>query len=451
MPLWGAGEIKLEPSQLTTEFLIFAVCLGLSGFFSSSETALTALTEAKARQLMEDKRRGTRALQLWLNRPNRVLTAILIGNNIVNVFTASYATLIAQKYFNNVALSLATAVTTVAILIVGEITPKTFAKHNAAKIAPAMMTILLPVYWVTLPATWLFVSFSHAIVKLTGGEITRTGPFVTEEDIAFLIRLGNKQGVLEEDEGELLESVFEFGETMVKEVMVPRTGVSALDLDASLDGVVNEAQRSGHSRIPVYEDTLDNVKGIFHAKDLLKILPDNSDGEFNIDEYLRPAFFVPELMKISDLLKELQRRKTHLAIVVDEYGGTAGLVTLEDILEELVGEIHDEYDDAEEERAFRQIDDEHFLANGHASIYEMGEAMGEEFPADTDYESVGGFLIAKMGSMPKKGAEVVYRGWRFVVLDADDRRVLSVSVERLPESARTESGKIIAFDRAAGD
>jgi CBS domain containing-hemolysin-like protein len=431
------------------EILIFAVCLVLSGFFSSSETALTALSEAKARQLIEEKRRGAKALFLWLNRPNRVLTAILIGNNVVNVFTASYATVIAQKYFNNVALSLATGVTTIAILIVGEITPKTFAKQNAAMLAPSFMTLLTPFYWVTLPATWLFVSFSHAIVKISGGEITRTGPFVTEEDIAFLIRLGNRQGVLEEDEGELLESVFEFGDTMVKEVMVPRTGVSALPHDASLDEVVDEAQKSGHSRVPVYENTLDNIKGIFHAKDLIKILPKSDEVSFDLPQHLRATFFVPEVMKISDLLKELQRRKTHMAIVVDEYGGTAGLVTLEDILEELVGEIHDEYDNAEEERAFRQIDDEHFLANGHASIYELGEAMDVEFPAATDYESVGGFLIARLGSMPKKGAEVLHHGWRFVVLDADDRRVLSVSVERLSENVRTDSGKIIAFDKAA--
>lgn len=425
----SAPELAVTGS-LTGDLVLFIVCLFVSAFFSASETALTALTEAKSRQLIEQKRAGARYLRLWLERPNRVLTTVLIGNNIVNTFTAALATLLSQQIFANAALSVAVGLTTVAILIVGEITPKTFAKHNAERLAPVAMALLYPLYVALWPIVVAFTWLSKMLVKLTGGEVSRTGPFITEEDIAFMIRLGQTAGVIEQDERELITNVFEFNDTLVKEVMVPRTDISGLALSSSLDTVLHEVRDHGHTRMPVYGENLDDVKGFFHTKDLLSILPDQIH-HFQLSEYVRPALFVPELEKISELLKKFQRTQTHLAIVVDEYGGTAGIVSLEDLLEELVGDILDEHDD-EEEAEFQKIDDGVYAAEGKASIYELGEAIGINFPEDDRYETLGGFMIAMTGKMPRRGERLEHDGWTFIVKEVEAKRIARVQIERRP-------------------
>lgn len=427
--------------NINLDITILLVALVLSAAFSSSETALTALSETKARQLIEDGRRGARWLSLWLERPNRVLTTILIGNNIVNTFTAAAATLVAQQVFNNSALSIAVGVTTIAILVVGEITPKTFAKHNAERMAPLSMLLVLPVYFACYPVVIAFTWLSKSLVRLTGGDVTRTGPFITEEDVAYMIKLGQSEGVFEAQETAMLENVFEFGDTLVKEVMVPRTDLHAIPVDADLDEIFESIRENGHTRMPVYEGSIDEVIGVFHTKELMHIVRTEGELNFKLQDNLRDAFFVPELMKIGEVLKEFQRRKTHLAIVVDEYGGTAGIICLEDILEEIVGEIRDEYDEAEHDE-FRRIDDDHWVANGKASIHELGEALAVAFPEGGPFETLGGFLISQWGRMPPPAARISYEGWIFVVKDADNRKVIRVEIERLSarrQKARTPS------------
>ena len=416
--------------SLQLDITILIVALVFSALFSSSETALTALSETKARQLMEEKRRGARWLSLWLERPNRVLTTILIGNNVVNTFTAAAATLVAQQVFDNSALSIAVAITTIAILVVGEITPKTFAKHNAERVAPASMLLVMPLYFACYPVVIAFTWLSKSLVRLTGGDVTRTGPFITEEDVAYMIKLGQSEGVFEAHETTLLENVFEFGDTVVKEVMVPSTDLNAISADSTIDKIFDSIREHGHTRVPVFVGNIDEIVGVFHTKELMHIVRTESEHTFKLEDNLREAFFVPELMKIGEVLKEFQRRKTHLAIVVDEYGGTAGIICLEDILEEIVGEIRDEYDDAEDDE-FRRIDDDHWLANGRASIYELGEALQIDFPEGGAYETLGGFLISEWGRMPPPAARISFGGWIFRVKDADNRRVNRVAIDRV--------------------
>lgn len=426
----AGGDLSVT-GNLTSDLLLLVVCLLISGFFSASETALTALSETKARQLIEQGRAGARYLELWLQRPNRVLTTVLIGNNVVNTFVAALATLVAQQVFSNSALSVAVGLTTIAILIVGEITPKTFAKHNAEKLGPLAMGILFPIYISLYPVVVCFTWLSKLLVRLTGGEVSRTGPFVTEEDIAFMLRLGQSAGVIEQEERELLTNVFEFNDTLVKEVMVPRTDIAGLPASASLDEVLQELREHGHTRMPVYGENLDDIHGFFHTKDLFHILPEQSEV-FRLEEYVRPALYVPELEKISELLKKFQRTQTHLAVVVDEYGGTSGIVSLEDLLEELVGDILDEHDD-EEEADFEKLEDGRYTAEGKASIYELGEAIGIDFPEDDRYETLGGFLIAVSGKMPRLGERIEHGGWVFVVQEADEKRLSRIVVERLTD------------------
>ncbi|MFH1807702.1 MAG: hemolysin family protein [Pseudomonadota bacterium] len=414
-----------------------ACCVVLSAFFSASETALTALSEREARQLIESGKGRYQSLKLWVEFPNRILTTILIGNNIVNILAAALATVIAQQLVSSQVVAVATGVMTLIILVFGEITPKTFAKHNYKRFAPVAIVPLRLMYFAVFPVTVALVKLSKVLVRLIGGEVRRSGPFITEEDITYLIGLGHREGVIEKDEEQLLHSVFEFADTSVREIMIPRTEMLAVEVSMDRDELHRLVAEAGHSRIPVYQDTPDNIVGVFYAKDLLKI-PGQADKPFKLSANMRKTYFVPEVMSIADLLKEFQRRKTHLAVVVDEYGGTAGIVTLEDILEEIVGEIQDEYD--VDEAQFKVLPGGKMVADGRISVYDLGEKLGVEFPESDLYETLGGFLTVRAGRLPQTGTRVHWNGYDFVIKEADERRIRRVEIEKLydPEHPATE-------------
>ena len=421
----------MDASGLYIEILV--VCVILSTFFSGAETAITSLSEAKTRQLIENDNRGAKALRLWVRHPNRVLTTLLVCNNVVNILSASLATVIADSWFGDYyGVGIATGSMTLILLVFGEVTPKTFARHNAEKIAPTMMVIIYPLYWILTPFVSLLTWIAAIIVRIMGGKSSSSGPFATEEDIAFMIRLGNKEGVLAHDEGQMLESVFEFHDTLVKEVMISRTNICSFEKNVTLSEVLKEISEQNHSRWPVYEENIDNVIGVFHSKDLIQIM-DGNRSNFSIVDYIRPALFVPDMMKVRTLLKEFKHGKAHLAIVVDEYGGTAGIISLEDVLEEIVGEIRDEYDSAEEEQLFRRIDINNYHANGQANIYPLGDALNIDFPQAEPYETLGGFLISTYGKMPPPNTEIDFKGWRFMIKNADAKRIEIVLIRRLPD------------------
>jgi putative hemolysin len=369
-----------------------------------------------------------------------VLTTTLIGNHAANTAVAVVTALIVEDAFGNLLVSVAVAMAVVAILALGELTPRSFAKTHAESVAPLLMPLVLATWVLTFPIVFLFTRFSHVLVRAVGGTITRSGPFVTEEDITYMIRLGHKEGVIDKQEGKMLASIIELGDTLVREVMIARTDISALPLSATADEVLHEASHQGHSRMPVYDESLDEVRGFFHTKDLLHFLSERKS--FQLKDHLRPVLFVPELMKVSDLLKLFQKKKTHLAIVVDEYGGTAGLVALEDVLEEIVGPIQDEHD--EDDVPLRRVDDAHYVAEGRAGIYDVAELLGVSFPDDAGYETLGGFLIAHVGHMPVRGQRVSLQGWNFIVRDADEKHVARIDIERAgslpPAGAATGHG-----------
>lgn len=408
-------------------FVLLVLCLMISAFFSALETAITTLSAARTKRLMEEKLYSARALGLWLKYPNNVLTSILIGNNIVNTLAASMATVIAQKIFANYAISLATFVITVLLLVFGEITPKTFSRHNAEKFAPIGMVMLVPFYLLTMPLTYALSMFAARLVKLVGAKTGTHEPLATEEDIAYMIRLGHEEGVLKRGEGQLLQSVIEFKETVAKEAMVTRTQICSFEVDARYEEVMERVFAEGHTRWPVFEKNIDNIVGIFHVKDLLRCRDlDMHSKAFSLKNFLRPAKFVPDMMKIGALLKEFQAGKAHLAIVVDEYGGTAGIISLEDVLEEIVGEIRDEYDD--EEREVTQIDAQNYLANGRANLFELGKMLGVSFPESDAFDSLGGFLISTYGRMPHVGAKIHFGEITFLIKAADEKKIIQVHI-----------------------
>ena len=414
------------------QWAAFAAGLAGSAFFSSSETALTALGEARVRSLVDTGGRRASFLRLWQAHPDRILSALLVGNTLVNVGLGSLTALMADEAGYSHGIALLTGVTTVLLLLFGEITPKTFAKRHASGYAVFIMPLVALVYWILYPLAWVFVQVPRALSRAIGSAPVSVES-VTSQELEYLIELGARQGSIDKVREELLSSVLAFTEVLVKEIMIPRTHVVALEETATYEEALQLVTESELSRIPVYRNNLDEIVGVLHSKSLLagpKTEP--------WTKHLKKPFFVPETMKVSRLLTEMQRRKTHLAIVVDEFGGTSGIVTLEDVVEEIVGEIHDESD--VEEKRLKVLSDGVVLADAQVSIRDLEEHLGVEFPEGGDYETLGGFLTATAGRVPPPGSLVVWGGLTFTVKAADDRRVQKVEIARKPAAGATATG-----------
>lgn len=412
-------------------------CIFLSALFSGTETALTALTDRMALQLMERGGRASRVLAAWRDRPNRILSTLLVGNNVVNIAASVLSVRVALWFFtsweeNAQAYADAASVVgmTLLLLVFAEVSPKTFAKHNAVRVAvPAMFFVRfmeIPLF----PAAWVLTKLGRVIVRFFGGNPSRRGPPVTEEDIEYMIELGARESVFEhKGRAQLLEAALEFGDTVAKEVMIPRTETFVLDARTPLHVALDQVIQRGHSRVPVYAEAIDKIVGILYAKDLLRAASAEGREQESIRGVARtPAFFVPESQKIAATLREMQRRRIHLGVVVDEFGGFSGIITIEDILEELVGEIRDEYD--REEEFVRQLDANTFVANALISIRDLGEVLDVEFPDEGDYETLGGFVVAYTGRVPEVGSVVRWDGLSLEVLAADERHVEQVRIIR---------------------
>ena len=416
----------------TWQWVSLFLGLLLSAFFSAAETALTASGEARVRHLVETGGWRGMLLKVWQRHPERILSTLLLGNTLANVGLGSLTAVIAHDLGADSKLAIVTGLTTVVVLVFGEITPKTFAKRHARGAALALIPLVVLFYFLLWPFAWLFVQIPRGIARALGlGEVTSEP--VTSQELEYLIEQGAKHGSLDETKEQLLSSVLAFTKALVKEIMIPRTQVVALEESASFDEVTKLIEETELSRIPVYRNSLDEVVGILFVKLLLIDMRKGIDpAKFQLSRYLRPPFFVPEVMKVSKLLKEMQRRKTHLAIVVDEFGGTSGIVTLEDVVEEIVGEIHDESD--VEEKRIKVLSDGLVLADGSVPVRELEDHLGVDFPEGGDYETLGGFLTATAGRVPPAGSLVVWGGLTFTVKQADDRRVLKVEIARKPEN-----------------
>ena len=425
------------------------VVLG-SAAASASETALTALGDLRARQLYESGGRRARLLKVWVEHPERVLSAVLVTNTLLNIgggvlageIAASVATL--HGFSPATALGVATAIATVVVLFAGEVVPKTLAKRHPVAFALALIPFVSVISWILWPVSMALVRATHGLMRLFGGGKIAPGPAVTSEEIEYIIEMGTREGVLDEVKEELLNSVLEFADRVVKEVMVPRTRMVAIDRDAPRDEIVRVVTENPYSRMPVYEGSADNIVGILMVRDIvLEVV--RGPGPIPWDRVLKPAFFVPEQMKVSRLLKEMQRRKTHLAVVVDEFGGTSGVVTLEDVLEEIVGEIQDEGD--AEAAPVKTVGAGVWMADAAVPLRELEEFLDREsgiepgvrgglrFPDEGDYETLGGFVTATAGRVPAVGAHVDHEGFRFTVRGADDRRVTRVEIARREPAA----------------
>lgn len=439
----------------TWEWIAILFCLLFSAIFSASETALTALSHAKINQMLDNEPNRFGMLRLWLDHPNRVLTAILVGNNLVNILASALATDIAQRIFLKKGVAIAVGVMTLLILITGEIVPKTYAKYHAKQIAGLFFPLLRWFYRLFFPITWILSKIAAGMVALFGGKVSHSGPYVSEADIEYMIDLGTREGVLDGEKEKLLQSILEFDDITIREVMVPRTQMLAIAYNSTTEDVLKLANHSPHSRIPVYHEQIDDVQGILYLRELFRMYTANGQQTHPEQstlwrELIRPAYFVPGTMKISTLLGEFQKRKKHIAIVVDEFGGTMGLVTLEDILEEIVGEIQDEFD-TDDKPDLVQSEEGIWIADAYVSVRELEEILDIEFPDDGDYETLGGFLTACYGHVPEVGHTTEYEGYLFTVLEANEKSVQRAEIKpTTPHSKEIEqraSQEIPAVDK----
>ncbi len=416
------------------------VLLLLSAFFSGSETAFFSLSKDQISSIQEKKQRNAELLVSLMDKQSDLLVTILFGNTLVNVAASVLATaamfeLCGYYGFRDVyGVAAAVVFMPLLLLIVGEVTPKSIALRNSQKFALRAAPVISLFGTIFHPVVVVLrkISVMTTIFKVRG----RPHPFLSEEEVKTLFRMSGEEGVFEEDEKEMIDSIFEFGETVVKEVMVPRTDICAIEVGMSRNDVVDIIREHGHSRIPVYQESIDDVVGLLYAKDLLRYIRE-PDKDFNLASILRKAHFVPENKNIDDLLREFKRDKMHLAIVVDEYGGTSGLVTMEDLLEEIVGEIFDEYD--VEEKLFEVINENTLLADGKLDIGEFNETFDVELPAE-DSETLGGFLLDQLGEVPAAKRSLEYDGLEFIVEKVIKHRIVSIRIlfrdKQVPEHLR---------------
>ncbi|MEW6189884.1 MAG: hemolysin family protein [Actinomycetota bacterium] len=419
----------------TLSLIGFLILLALSAFSSAAETALTSVNRIKVKHMVEEKVSRAAILDALLERPTKFLATILLLNNLVNIGAASLAAVMAANLGLSYPAVISTGVVTFLVLVYGEITPKTFAAQNAERIALLVARPISLLCMALFPIARLFIFIANTFIRLFGGKTMKEGPFITEEELRTMVSVGEREGVIEEQEKEMIHSVFEFGDTVVREVMVPRMDMVCVDSNASLEEVLDLIAREKHSRIPVYEDTVDNIIGIIYSKDLLTQVA-KGNAKISLKKLVRPVHYIPETKKVSELLRELQRRRQRMAIVVDEYGGTAGLVTIEDLLEEIVGEIYDEYD--LEKVMIEQIDDNNIRVDARVNLDEVNEILGINLP-DFECDTIGGFVYNLVGKIPSEGEKVDFEGLTFTVEKVIGRRISKILITKNPDKLESQS------------
>lgn len=412
---------------MSFEISILVILLFLSGFFSASETALMSVSPAQVRDMRQKKVRGSIALKRLKSNPHKLLITILVGNNLVNVWSSVYAAVVFEKIFNSVSIAVVTALMTFFILMFGEIIPKSFATSHNKRISVLIAPILLLLQTVLWPVIWILDKIIAFLMRVVGGK-NASKKLVTEDELKAMVTIGVEEGELESRERELIENVLEFTDTKAHEIMVPRVEIEALPEDIRVKDAANFIVNHGYSRIPVYRKTIDNIVGVVNVKDVLAALHDDDDAKTLAQIHPQSPFTIPGSMPINRLFHLFQKERQHLAIVIDEHGGTAGLITLEDVLEEIVGEIIDESDDDEEH--YKKISDNTILASGRAILEDIAEELEIMFPVP-EHKNVNFLVVEKLGRFPKKGETIKFDKFEIKVLMLDrNRHVAEVRIRR---------------------
>lgn len=424
----------------------FVILILFSAFFSSSETALFSLTRSDVDAISQRKNEhGAGRLVRLLEDPRELLIILLSGNTIVNILAATVTAMATSRlmagkeYAPWIIYSVQAVLVTLVLLIAGEFLPKFIAIRNPMSWSLRIATPLTVIKFCMTPITFVMYPVSEFLARGLGVE--RRKLWITEEEIKTLVEVGEEHGALDQSEREMIHSIFEFGDIVVREIMIPRTDMVCIPVETSLDEVLDIFQTKGHSRLPVYEDRVDNIIGILHSKDLMSLYPFTQSVDLR--KILRKPFFVPEGKRIDELLKQFQSERIHMAIAVDEHGGTAGLVTLEDVIEEIVGEIQDEHD--KENPLWTKLDENTFIIDARMDVEEANEVLGEEIlPEEEDFDTLGGFLLEQFGDFPEVNSRIEYHNYEFIIEEVSLHRLGRVRIvrrEALTESNGNESAE----------
>lgn len=412
-------------SSYTGQIILLLVLLVLSAFFSMSETALMSLSKIRIRHMVEEGVKGAKLVEKLIEDPNKLLGAILIGNNIVNIGASSIATSLAVKIFggSDSAVVVVTGIMTVLVLIFGEITPKSIAKQKSEQVSLKVSKPIKLCVFVFKPFVAIFTIISSVFIRLFGGDPKATEPFITEEELKTMVGVSEEEGVLEDVEKEMIFNVFDFADLQVKDVMVQRVDVTAVEVNDSYEDLLKIIKEDQYSRIPVYDDTIDDIVGILNVKDL--IIEGDKGKEFKVTEYMREPLYTFEFKKITELFNEMKKTRNHMAVVLDEYGGTVGIVTIEDLVEEIVGDIQDEYD--KERDMIEVIKEDEYVVEGSARLDDVSDLIGVSMESE-EFDSVGGLIIGALGRIPENNEEVVIDRIKFVVEEVEKNRIMKVRI-----------------------
>lgn len=406
--------------------VVLAFLVLLSAFFSGSETALLSLDTLRIKYLVFKKKRGAHRLEAIRKEPDQLLSAILIGNNLVNIAASVFATAFFVQMYGEHGELMTILILTPVILLLAEVCPKTYAARNPEKVSLLVVRPVLAIMFLLKPLIWLVTGFSRLMTRFSASEADRG--MISEDEIRAMISVGEAAGVVGREKRQMLHGIFDLSQIKVRDVMIPRTEIVGIEVSTSYAAALLIAQQAHHSRFPVYEGSLDEIVGVIHSKDILGFVHHPED--FSLRELCRPPYFVPESKRINTLLQAFRQKRIHLAMVVDEYGGVEGIVTLEDVVEEIVGDIRDEYD--VEEILIREISSFRYLVDGSVSLRVINQKFGLRL-SEEHANTLAGFLLHLMGTIPRVGESCEAQGVKFIVRRMDDRRVEEIEM-LLPKS-----------------
>ena len=392
----------LDSGSLWIQIVILVVLLFTSGFFSASETALMSVSKVRMRHLKEEGVRGAGMVEKLISEPKSLLSTILVGNNIVNIAATSISTSLLMSIFGSQGIAWATAIMTILILIFGEVTPKTLASNNKEGVSLAVAKILNVLIVICSPLVFVINIMTTIIFKIFGIKDDDPKSLITEEELKVLVNVSHEEGVLEQEEKAIINNVFEFGDMKAENAMVQRIDMVTVSADATYDEVLELFKEEKMSRFPVYKGSIDDIVGILNIKDII-FLSDEEEKNFKVEDHMRDAFFTYEFKKISKLLEEMKLAKTQIAIVLDEYGGTSGLLTVEDLVEVLVGDIEDEYDEPDDE--IIEVSKNEYIVDGSAKLNDVSEYLEDEIESE-EFDSIGGYIMGYLNRLPVEGEEI---------------------------------------------
>ena len=418
----------MESEISVWNLILLGVLLVLSAFFSASETAFTSISKLKVRHMLDANVKGAKYIAKILDNPNKMLTSILVGNNIVNITMTSIATALTIHYFGESGTGIAAVVTTIFILLFGEITPKTIANAFPEKICLGIAVILRLIILILTPFAFVFSRISDLLLILLGRKNGKKKVSITEEELKTMVNVSQEEGVLETDEQEMIFNIIEFNDTEVGKIMTPRTEIVGVDINAGYDEVFRVFKENQYSRIPVYQNSLDEIVGVLHLKDL--VLFDKDKNVYHNKNYMKEPYITWENFKVSDVFKKMKSSKCTMGIVLDEYGGTAGIVTIEDFVEEIVGDINDEYDEYDNNK-ITIINENVILADGLAEITDINDKLDVNL-SNERFNTIGGFVTGELGKFPIKGDTLIYNDIiEFIVESAGKNKVEKVKISKL--------------------